>query len=163
MDCRCDGYHLTINRANNPLQDTKQCKNKLIPIYFKLKNAKVADINRKAQNLTVTRSIRKHWTSYQNTAVLPYTLCSKQISQSLLLNLDTIISLIRDDSFLWWNRIPFLMFDFHQLLRLKDYLSMTTRSPIKIQDSRVLSRKSMRLRIVIEWIFSSPDASVEVY
>ena len=44
------GYHLTINRANNPLQDINNNKNKLIPISFKLKNAKVADINRKAQN-----------------------------------------------------------------------------------------------------------------
>ena len=92
------GYHLTINRANNPLQDINNNKNKLIPISFKLKNAKVADINRKAQNLTVTGIYTKaDGTSYQNTAVLPYTLfVQKQISQSLLSsNIDTIISLTR--------------------------------------------------------------------
>ena len=69
------GYHLTINRANNPLQDINNNKNKLIPISFKLKNAKVADINRKAQNFTVTGIYTKaDGTSYQNTAVLPYAL-----------------------------------------------------------------------------------------
>ena len=162
------GYHLTINRANNPLQDINNNKNKLIPISFKLKNAKVADINRKAQNLTVTGIYTKaDGTSYQNTVVLPYTLMVQKTDQpesSLF-------------EFRHYNQSDSEMIrsygetEYRSNVRLssvaeveKDYLINDYTVTHKIQDSR----ESYREVNVIEerqWneFFSSPDASVEVY
>ena len=162
------GYHLTINRANNPLQDINNNKNKLIPISFKLKNAKVADINRKAQNLTVTGIYTKaDGTSYQNTAVLPYTLFVQKTDQpesSLF-------------EFRHYNQSDSEMIrsygetEYRSYVRLssvaeveKDYLINDYTATHKIQDSR----ESYREVNAIEdryWneFFSSPDASVEVY
>ena len=162
------GYHLTINRANNPLQDINNNKNKLIPISFKLKNAKVADINRKAQKLTVTGIYTKaDGTSYQNTAVLPYTLFVQKTDQpesSLF-------------EFRHYNQSDSEMIrsygetEYRSNVRLSSVAEVEKDYPIndytvthKIQDSR----ESYREVNVIEerqWneIFSSPDASVEVY
>ena len=162
------GYHLTINRANNPLQDINNNKNKLIPISFKLKNAKVADINRKAQNLTVTGIYTKaDGTSYQNTVVLPYTLMVQKTDQpesSLF-------------EFRHYNQSDSEMIrsygetEYRSNVRLSSVAEVEKDYPIndytvthKIQDSR----ESYREVNVIEerqWneIFSSPDASVEVY
>ena len=162
------GYHLTINRANNPLQDINNNKNKLIPISFKLKNAKVADINRKAQKLTVTGIYTKaDGTSYQNTAVLPYTLFVQKTDQpesSLF-------------EFRHYNQSDSEMIrsygetEYRSNVRLssvaeveKDYLINDYTVTHKIQDSR----ESYREVNAIEerhWneFFSSPDASVEVY
>ena len=162
------GYHLTINRANNPLQDINNNKNKLIPISFKLKNAKVADINRKAQNLTVTGIYTKaDGTSYQNTVVLPYTLMVQKTDQpeSPLFE------------FRHYNQSDSEMIrsygetEYRSNVRLssvaeveKDYLINDYTVTHKIQDSR----ESYREVNVIEerqWneFFSSQDASVEVY
>ncbi len=162
------GYHLTINRANNPLQDINNNKNKLIPISFKLKNAKVADINRKAQNLTVTGIYTKaDGISYQNTVVLPYTLMVQKTDQpesSLF-------------EFRHYNQSDSEMIrsygetEYRSNVRLSSVAEVEKDYPIndytvthKIQDSR----ESYREVNVIEerqWneIFSSPDASVEVY
>ena len=162
------GYHLTINRANNPLQDINNNKNKLIPISFKLKNAKVADINRKAQKLTVTGIYTKaDGTSYQNTAVLPYTLFVQKTDQpesSLF-------------EFRHYNQSDSEMIrsygetEYRSNVRLSSVAEVEKDYPIndytvthKIQDSR----ESYREVNVIEerqWneFFSSPDASVEVY
>ena len=162
------GYHLTINRANNPLQDINNNKNKLIPISFKLKNAKVADINRKAQNLTVTGIYTKaDGISYQNTVVLPYTLMVQKTDQpesSLF-------------EFRHYNQSDSEMIrsygetEYRSNVRLssvaeveKDYLINDYTVTHKIQDSR----ESYREVNAIEdryWneFFSSPDASVEVY
>ena len=162
------GYHLTINRANNPLQDINNNKNKLIPISFKLKNAKVADINRKAQNLTVTGIYTKaDGTSYQNTAVLPYTLFVQKTDQpesSLF-------------EFRHYNQSDSEMIrsygetEYRSYVRLSSVAEVERDYPIndytvthKIQDSR----ESYREVNAIEdryWneFFSSPDASVEVY
>ena len=162
------GYHLTINRANNPLQDINNNKNKLIPISFKLKNAKVADINRKAQKLTVTGIYTKaDGTSYQNTVVLPYTLMVQKTDQpesSLF-------------EFRHYNQSDSEMIrsygetEYRSNVRLSSVAEVEKDYPIndytvthKIQDSR----ESYREVNVIEerqWneIFSSPDASVEVY
>ncbi|WP_125825647.1 YSIRK-type signal peptide-containing protein [Streptococcus oralis] len=162
------GYHLTINRANNPLQDINNNKNKLIPISFKLKNAKVADINRKAQNLTVTGIYTKaDGTSYQNTAVLPYTLFVQKTDQpesSLF-------------EFRHYNQSDSEMIrsygetEYRSYVRLSSVAEVEKDYPIndytvthKIQDSR----ESYREVNAIEdryWneFFSSPDASVEVY
>ena len=162
------GYHLTINRANNPLQDINNNKNKLIPISFKLKNAKVADINGKAQNLTVTGIYTKaDGTSYQNTAVLPYTLFVQKTDQpesSLF-------------EFRHYNQSDSEMIrsygetEYRSYVRLSSVAEVEKDYPIndytvthKIQDSR----ESYREVNAIEdryWneFFSSPDASVEVY
>ncbi|MCY7073006.1 YSIRK-type signal peptide-containing protein [Streptococcus oralis] len=162
------GYHLTINRANNPLQDINNNKNKLIPISFKLNNAKVADINRKAQNLTVTGIYTKaDGTSYQNTAVLPYTLFVQKTDQpesSLF-------------EFRHYNQSDSEMIrsygetEYRSYVRLSSVAEVEKDYPIndytvthKIQDSR----ESYREVNAIEdryWneFFSSPDASVEVY
>ena len=162
------GYHLTINRANNPLQDINNNKNKLIPISFKLKNAKVADINRKAQNLTVTGIYTKaDGNSYQNTAVLPYTLFVQKTDQpesSLF-------------EFRHYNQSDSEMIrsygetEYRSYVRLSSVAEVEKDYPIndytvthKIQDSR----ESYREVNAIEdryWneFFSSPDASVEVY
>ena len=162
------GYHLTINKVNNPLQDINNNKNKLIPISFKLKNAKVADINGKAQKLTVTGIYTKaDGTSYQNTAVLPYTLFVQKTDQpesSLF-------------EFRHYNQSDSEMIrsygetEYRSNVRLssvaeveKDYLINDYTVTHKIQDSR----ESYREVNVIEerqWneFFSSPDASVEVY
>ena len=162
------GYHLTINRANNPLQDINNNKNKLIPISFKLKNAKVADINRKAQNFTVTGIYTKaDGTSYQNTAVLPYALFVQKADQpesSLF-------------EFRHYNQSDSEMIrsygetEYRSNVRLSSVAQVEKDYPIndytvthKIQDSR----ESYREVNVIEerqWneFFSSPDASVEVY
>ena len=162
------GYHLTINRANNPLQDINNNKNKLIPISFKLKNAKVADINRKAQNLTVTGIYTKaDGTSYQNTVVLPYTLMVQKTDQpesSLF-------------EFRHYNQSDSEMIrsygetEYRSNVRLSSVAEVEKDYPIndytvthKIQDSR----ESYREVNAIEdryWneFFSSPDASVEVY
>ena len=162
------GYHLTINRANNPLQDMNNNKNKLIPISFKLKNAKVADIDRKAQNLTVTGIYTKaDGTSYQNTVVLPYTLLVQKTDQSES-------SLFE---FRHYNQSDSEMIrsygetEYRSNVRLSSVAEVEKDYPIndytvthKIQDSR----ESYREVNVIEerqWneFFSSPDASVEVY
>ena len=162
------GYHLTINRANNPLQDVNNNKNKLIPISFKLKNAKVADINRKAQNLTVTGIYTKaDGTSYQNTVVLPYTLLVQKTDQSES-------SLFE---FRHYNQSDSEMIrsygetEYRSYVRLSSVAEVEKDYPIndytvthKIQDSR----ESYREVNAIEdryWneFFSSPDASVEVY
>ena len=162
------GYHLTINRANNPLQDINNNKNKLIPISFKLKNAKVADINRKAQNLTVTGIYTKaDGTSYQNTAVLPYTLFVQKTDQpesSLF-------------EFRHYNQSDSEMIrsygetEYRSYVRLSSVAEVEKDYPIndytvthKIQDSRESYREvnAIEERYWNEF-FSSPGASVEVY
>ena len=162
------GYHLTINRANNPLQDINNNKNKLIPISFKLKNAKVADINRKAQNLTVTGIYTKaDGTSYQNTAVLPYTLFVQKTDQP-------------ESSFFEFRHYnqsdseiirSYGETEYRSNVRLssvaeveKDYLINDYTVTHKIQDSRESYREvnAIEERYWNEF-FSSPDASVEVY
>ena len=162
------GYHLTINRANNPLQDINNNKNKLIPISFKLKNAKVADINRKAQNLTVTGIYTKaDGTSYQNTAVLPYTLFVQKTDQPES-SLFEFRHYNQSDSEIIRS---YGETEYRSNVRLSSVAEVEKDYPIndytvthKIQDSR----ESYREVNVIEerqWneIFSSPDASVEVY
>ena len=162
------GYHLTINRANNPLQDVNNNKNKLIPISFKLKNAKVADINRKAQNFTVTGIYTKaDGTSYQNTAVLPYTLLVQKTDQSES-SLFEFRHYNQSDSEIIRS---YGETEYRSNVRLSSVAEVEKDYPIndytvthKIQDSR----ESYREVNVIEerqWneIFSSPDASVEVY
>ena len=162
------GYHLTINRTNNPLQDINNNKNKLIPISFKLKNAKVADINRKAQNLTVTGIYTKaDGTSYQNTAVLPYTLFVQKTDQpesSLF-------------EFRHYNQSDSEMIrsygetEYRSYVRLSSVAEVEKDYPIndytvthKIQDSRESYREvnAIEERYWNEF-FSSPSASVEVY
>ena len=162
------GYHLTINRANNPLQDINNNKNKLIPISFKLKNAKVADINRKAQNFTVTGIYTKaDGTSYQNTAVLPYTLLVQKTDQPES-SLFEYRHYNQSDSEIIRS---YGETEYRSNVRLssvaeveKDYLINDYTVTHKIQDSR----ESYREVNAIEdryWneFFSSPDASVEVY
>ena len=162
------GYHLTINRANNPLQDINNNKNKLIPISFKLKNAKVADINRKAQNFTVTGIYTKaDGTSYQNTAVLPYALLVQKTDQSES-SLFEFRHYNQSDSDIIRS---YGETEYRSNVRLssvaeveKDYLINDYTVTHKIQDSR----ESYREVNAIEdryWneFFSSPDASVEVY
>ena len=162
------GYHLTINRANNPLQDINNNKNKLIPISFKLKNAKVADINRKAQNLTVTGIYTKaDGTSYQNTAVLPYTLFVQKTDQPES-SLFEFRHYNQSDSEIIRS---YGETEYRSNVRLssvaeveKDYLINDYTVTHKIQDPR----ESYREVNAIEdryWneFFSSPDASVEVY
>ena len=162
------GYHLTINRANNPLQDINNNKNKLIPISFKLKNAKVADINRKAQNFTVTGIYTKaDGTSYQNTAVLPYALFVQKTDQPES-SLFEYRHYNQSDSEIIRS---YGETEYRSNVRLssvaeveKDYLINDYTVTHKIQDSR----ESYREVNVIEerqWneFFSSPDASVEVY
>ena len=162
------GYHLTINRANNPLQDINNNKNKLIPISFKLKNAKVADINRKAQNLTVTGIYTKaDGTSYQNTAVLPYTLFVQKTDQPES-SLFEFRHYNQSDSEIIRS---YGETEYRSNVRLSSVAEVEKDYPIndytfthKIQDSR----ESYREVNVIEerqWneFFSSPDASVEVY
>ena len=162
------GYHLTINRANNPLQDVNNNKNKLIPISFKLKNAKVADINRKAQNLTVTGIYTKaDGTSYQNTVVLPYTLLVQKTDQSES-SLFEFRHYNQSDSEIIRS---YGETEYRSNVRLSSVAEVEKDYPIndytvthKIQDSR----ESYREVNVIEerqWneFFSSPDASVEVY
>jgi len=162
------GYHLTINRANNPLQDVNNNKNKLIPISFKLKNAKVADINRKAQNFTVTGIYTKaDGTSYQNTAVLPYALFVQKTDQPES-SLFEYRHYNQSDSDIIRS---YGETEYRSNVRLssvaeveKDYLINDYTVTHKIQDSR----ESYREVNAIEdryWneFFSSPDASVEVY
>ena len=162
------GYHLTINRANNPLQDINNNKNKLIPISFKLKNAKVADINRKAQNFTVTGIYTKaDGTSYQNTAVLPYALFVQKTDQPES-SLFEYRHYNQSDSEIIRS---YGETEYRSNVRLssvaeveKDYLINDYTVTHKIQDSR----ESYREVNAIEdryWneFFSSPDASVEVY
>ena len=162
------GYHLTINRANNPLQDINNNKNKLIPISFKLKNAKVADINRKAQKLTVTGIYTKaDGTSYQNTVVLPYTLLVQKTDQSES-SLFEFRHYNQSDSEIIRS---YGETEYRSNVRLSSVAEVEKDYPIndytfthKIQDSR----ESYREVNVIEerqWneFFSSPDASVEVY
>ena len=162
------GYHLTINRANNPLQDINNNKNKLIPISFKLKNAKVADINRKAQNFTVTGIYTKaDGTSYQNTAVLPYALFVQKTDQPES-SLFEYRHYNQSDSEIIRS---YGETEYRSNVRLSSVAEVEKDYPIndytvthKIQDSR----ESYREVNVIEerqWneIFSSPDASVEVY
>ena len=162
------GYHLTINRANNPLQDINNNKNKLIPISFKLKNAKVADINRKAQNFTVTGIYTKaDGTSYQNTAVLPYALFVQKTDQPES-SLFEYRHYNQSDSDIIRS---YGETEYRSNVRLssvaeveKDYLINDYTVTHKIQDSR----ESYREVNAIEdryWneFFSSPDASVEVY
>ena len=162
------GYHLTINRANNPLQDINNNKNKLIPISFKLKNAKVADINGKAQKLTVTGIYTKaDGTSYQNTAVLPYALFVQKTDQPES-SLFEFRHYNQSDSEIIRS---YGETEYRSNVRLssvaeveKDYLINDYTVTHKIQDSR----ESYREVNVIEerqWneFFSSPDASVEVY
>ena len=162
------GYHLTINRANNPLQDINNNKNKLIPISFKLKNVKVADINRKAQNFTVTGIYTKaDGTSYQNTAVLPYALFVQKTDQPES-SLFEYRHYNQSDSDIIRS---YGETEYRSNVRLssvaeveKDYLINDYTVTHKIQDSR----ESYREVNAIEdryWneFFSSPDASVEVY
>ncbi|WP_049519249.1 YSIRK-type signal peptide-containing protein, partial [Streptococcus oralis] len=162
------GYHLTINRANNPLQDINNNKNKLTPISFKLKNAKVADINRKAQNFTVTGIYTKaDGTSYQNTAVLPYALFVQKTDQPES-SLFEYRHYNQSDSDIIRS---YGETEYRSNVRLssvaeveKDYLINDYTVTHKIQDSR----ESYREVNAIEdryWneFFSSPDASVEVY
>ena len=162
------GYHLTINRANNPLQDINNNKNKLIPISFKLKNAKVADINRKAQNLTVTGIYTKaDGTSYQNTAVLPYTLFVQKTDQPES-SLFEFRHYNQSDSEIIRS---YGETEYRSNVRLSSVAEVEKDYPIndytvthKIQDPR----ESYREVNAIEdryWneFFSSPDASVEVY
>ena len=162
------GYHLTINRANNPLQDINNNKNKLIPISFKLKNAKVADINRKAQNFTVTGIYTKaDGTSYQNTAVLPYALFVQKTDQPES-SLFEYRHYNQSDSEIIRS---YGETEYRSNVRLSSVAEVEKDYPIndytvthKIQDSR----ESYREVNAIEdryWneFFSSPDASVEVY
>ena len=162
------GYHLTINRTNNPLQDINNNKNKLIPISFKLKNAKVADINRKAQNFTVTGIYTKaDGTSYQNTAVLPYTLFVQKTDQPES-SLFEYRHYNQSDSEIIRS---YGETEYRSNVRLSSVAEVEKDYPIndytvthKIQDSR----ESYREVNAIEdryWneFFSSPDASVEVY
>ncbi|MCP9124693.1 YSIRK-type signal peptide-containing protein [Streptococcus oralis] len=162
------GYHLTINRANNPLQDINNNKNKLIPISFKLKNAKVADINRKAQNLTVTGIYTKaDGTSYQNTAVLPYTLFVQKTDQPES-SLFEFRHYNQSDSEIIRS---YGETEYRSYVRLssvaeveKDYLINDYTVTHKIQDPRESYREvnAIEERYWNEF-FSSPDASVEVY
>ena len=162
------GYHLTINRANNPLQDINNNKNKLIPISFKLKNAKVADINRKAQKLTVTGIYTKaDGTSYQNTAVLPYTLFVQKTDQPESSLFESRHYNQSDSEIIR----SYGETEYRSYVRLSSVAEVERDYPIndytathKIQDSR----ESYREVNAIEdryWneFFSSPDASVEVY
>ncbi|MFS9312911.1 YSIRK-type signal peptide-containing protein [Streptococcus oralis] len=162
------GYHLTINRANNPLQDINNNKNKLIPISFKLKNAKVADINRKAQNFTVTGIYTKaDGTSYQNTAVLPYALFVQKTDQPES-SLFEYRHYNQSDSDIIRS---YGETEYRSNVRLSSVAEVEKDYPIndytvthKIQDPR----ESYREVNAIEdryWneFFSSPDASVEVY
>ena len=162
------GYHLTINRANNPLQDINNNKNKLIPISFKLKNAKVADINRKAQNFTVTGIYTKaDGTSYQNTAVLPYALFVQKTDQPEF-SLFEYRHYNQSDSDIIRS---YGETEYRSNVRLSSVAEVEKDYPIndytvthKIQDPR----ESYREVNAIEdryWneFFSSPDASVEVY
>ncbi|QCZ58358.1 YSIRK-type signal peptide-containing protein [Streptococcus sp. 1643] len=162
------GYHLTINRANNPLQDINNNKNKLIPISFKLKNAKVADINGKAQKLTVTGIYTKaDGTSYQNTAVLPYALFVQKTDQP-----ESSLFEYRH-----YNQSDSEMIrsygetEYRSNVRLSSVAEVEKDYPIndytvthKIQDSRESYREvnAIEERYWNEF-FSSPDASVEVY
>ena len=162
------GYHLTINRANNPLQDINNNKNKLIPISFKLKNAKVADINRKAQNFTVTGIYTKaDGTSYQNTAVLPYALFVQKTDQP-----ESSLFEYRH-----YNQSDSEMIrsygetEYRSNVRLSSVAEVEKDYPIndytvthKIQDPRESYREvnAIEERYWNEF-FSSPDASVEVY
>ena len=162
------GYHLTINRANNPLQDINNNKNKLIPISFKLKNAKVADINRKAQKLTVTGIYTKaDGTSYQNTAVLPYTLFVQKTDQPES-SLFEFRHYNQSDSEIIRS---YGETEYRSYVRLssvaeveKDYLINDYTVTHKIQDPRESYREvnAIEERYWNEF-FSSPDASVEVY
>ncbi len=162
------GYHLTINRANNPLQDVNNNKNKLIPISFKLKNAKVADINRKAQNLTVTGIYTKaDGTSYQNTVVLPYTLLVQKTDQSES-SLFEFRHYNQSDSEIIRS---YGETEYRSNVRLSSVAEVEKDYPIndytvthKIQDSRE-SYREVNVIEELQWneIFSSPDASVEVY
>ncbi|WP_125391393.1 YSIRK-type signal peptide-containing protein [Streptococcus oralis] len=162
------GYHLTINRANNPLQDINNNKNKLIPISFKLKNAKVADINRKAQNFTVTGIYTKaDGTSYQNTVVLPYALFVQKTDQPES-SLFEYRHYNQSDSDIIRS---YGETEYRSNVRLSSVAEVEKDYPIndytvthKIQDPR----ESYREVNAIEdryWneFFSSPDASVEVY
>ena len=162
------GYHLTINRANNPLQDINNNKNKLIPISFKLKNAKVAEINRKAQNFTVTGIYTKaDGTSYQNTAVLPYALFVQKTDQPES-SLFEYRHYNQSDSEIIRS---YGETEYRSNVRLSSVAEVEKDYPIndytvthKIQDPR----ESYREVNAIEdryWneFFSSPDASVEVY
>ncbi|WP_434077888.1 mucin-binding protein [Streptococcus agalactiae] len=162
------GYHLTINRANNPLQDINNNKNKLIPISFKLKNAKVADINRKAQNFTVTGIYTKaDGTSYQNTAVLPYALFVQKTDQPES-SLFEYRHYNQSDSDIIRS---YGETEYRSNVRLSSVAEVEKDYPIndytvthKIQNPR----ESYREVNAIEdryWneFFSSPDASVEVY
>ena len=162
------GYHLTINRANNPLQDINNNKNKLIPISFKLKNAKVADINRKAQNLTVTGIYTKaDGTSYQNTAVLPYTLFVQKTDQPES-SLFEFRHYNQSDSEIIRS---YGETEYRSYVRLSSVAEVEKDYPIndytvthKIQDPRESYREvnAIEERYWNEF-FSSPDASVEVY
>ena len=162
------GYHLTINRANNPLQDINNNKNKLIPISFKLKNAKVADINGKAQKLTVTGIYTKaDGTSYQNTVVLPYTLLVQKTDQPES-SLFEFRHYNQSDSEIIRS---YGETEYRSNVRLssvaeveKDYLINDYTVTHKIQDSRESYREvnAIEERYWNEF-FSSPDASVEVY
>ena len=162
------GYHLTINRANNPLQDINNNKNKLIPISFKLKNAKVADINRKAQKLTVTGIYTKaDGTSYQNTAVLPYALFVQKTDQPES-SLFEFRHYNQSDSEIIRS---YGETEYRSNVRLssvaeveKDYLINDYTVTHKIQDPRESYREvnAIEERYWNEF-FSSPDASVEVY
>ena len=162
------GYHLTINRANNPLQDINNNKNKLIPISFKLKNAKVADINRKAQNLTVTGIYTKaDGTSYQNTAVLPYTLFVQKTDQPES-SLFEYRHYNQSDSEIIRS---YGETEYRSYVRLSSVAEVEKDYPIndytvthRIQDPRESYREvnAIEERYWNEF-FSSPDASVEVY
>ena len=162
------GYHLTINRANNPLQDINNNKNKLIPISFKLKNAKVADINRKAQKLTVTGIYTKaDGTSYQNTAVLPYTLFVQKTDQPES-SLFESRHYNQSDSEITRS---YGETEYRSYVRLSSVAEVERDYPIndytvthKIQDSRESYREvnAIEERYWNEF-FSSPNASVEVY
>ena len=162
------GYHLTINRANNPLQDINNNKNKLIPISFKLKNAKVADINRKAQKLTVTGIYTKaDGTSYQNTAVLPYTLFVQKTDQPES-SLFEFRHYNQSDSEITRS---YGETEYRSYVRLSSVAEVEKDYPIndytvthKIQDPRESYREvnAIEERYWNEF-FSSPDASVEVY
>ena len=162
------GYHLTINRANNPLQDINNNKNKLIPISFKLKNAKVADINRKAQNFTVTGIYTKaDGTSYQNTAVLPYALFVQKTDQPES-SLFEYRHYNQSDSEIIRS---YGETEYRSNVRLSSVAEVEKDYPIndytvthKIQDPRESYREvnAIEERYWNEF-FSSPDASVEVY
>ena len=162
------GYHLTINRANNPLQDINNNKNKLIPISFKLKNAKVADINGKAQKLTVTGIYTKaDGTSYQNTAVLPYTLFVQKTDQPESSLFESRHYNQSDSEIIR----SYGETEYRSYVRLSSVAEVERDYPIndytvthKIQDSRESYREvnAIEERYWNEF-FSSPDASVEVY